>query len=186
MIRPPVRPAINPIAHKAAIDALEAQRAAYRRFARSVDGQRLQLNDGDGDTAGAAGAEAARGFEELEQGARRLEPMLREVRGAGSAEQLQEVERRMEELMRDARQAEMAIQNLSLQLEAWRDAYGRQLAELGLVPGSAAAGGEGPEGAPADPTGATRDQVARRGPYVQPGFGRSNGAARPTLIDRRG
>jgi hypothetical protein len=181
MIKPTVRPALDPLAHKAAIDALEAQRAAYRRFARTGEGQRLQINDGDGDKALAAGAEAARGFEELTDGARKLEPALREVRDAGSAEQLQEVERRMEELMRDARQAEAAIQNLSLQLEAWRDAYGRQLAELGLAPGSAG------DGAPAEPAAPGREQgAAHGGPYVQPGFGRGRGASRPTLIDRRG
>ena len=179
MIRPTVRPVINPIAHKAAIDALEAQRAAYRRFARTVEGQRLQINDGDGDKAIAAGAEAARGFEELEEGARRLEPMLRDIRDGGTADQLQEMERRMQELMRDARLAESAIQNLSLQLEAWRDAYGRQLADLGLAPGA----GEGGE---AEPGVAPAEAPTRRGPYVQPGFGRGNTAVRPTLIDKKG
>jgi hypothetical protein len=180
MIRPTVRPVINPIAHKAAIDALEAQRAAYRRFARTVEGQRLQINDGDGDKAIAAGAEAARGFEELEEGARRLEPMLRDIRDGGTADQLQEMERRMQELMRDARLAESAIQNLSLQLEAWRDAYGRQLAELGFAPGaSAEASANGGQQGTAAPTGPRR-------PYVQPGFGRGTGNSRPTLIDKKG
>jgi hypothetical protein len=178
MIRP-TTPTIDPAAHKAAMDALEAQRAAYRRFARAVDGQRATLNDGDGDKAIAVTADATRGFSELEQGARRLEPMVREVRDGGSADQLLEMQRRMEALMREARDAETAIHNLSLQLEAWRDAYGRQLADLGLAPGA----GEGGE---AEPGVAPAEAPTRRGPYVQPGFGRGNTAVRPTLIDRRG
>ena len=182
MIRP-TTPTIDPAAHTAAMDALEAQRAAYRRFARAVDGQRATLNDGDGDKATAVTADATRGFSELEEGARRLEPMVREVRDGGSADQLRDMQRRMEALMRDANTAETAIHNLSLQLEAWRDAYGRQLADLGLVPGSAGEAGE--NGAAPDAAGAA-ETPARRGPYVQPGFGRSHAASRPTLIDRRG
>jgi hypothetical protein len=184
-MRPTVRPALDPLAQKATIDALEAQRAAYRRFARTVEGQRMTLNDGDGDRAAAVASDATRGFTELEEGARRLRPMLREVRDTGSADQLREMQRQMQELMAEARAAEAAIQNLSLQLEAWRDAYGRQLAELGLPPGSAAAeSGEAPQsGVPAGKAGG---EGAGRGPYVQPGFGRGRGAPRTSLIDKTG
>jgi hypothetical protein len=182
MIKPTVRPAINPVAHRAAIDALEAQRAAYRRFARTVEGQRMRLNDGDGDKALDVGVEATRGFSELEEGARRLEPMLRGVREAGSPDQLQEMERRMQDLMREARQAETAIQNLSHQLEAWRDAYGRQLAELGFAPGA----GPDADVAPGASAPGAPPPAGLRRPYVQPGFGRGAGNSRPTLIDKKG
>ena len=175
MSRPIVRPALDPLAHKAAIDALEAQRAAYRRYARTVEAQHHALGNGDGDQALAAVDVAARDFVELNEGARRLEPLVQQVHDAGSADQLQEIQRQMSQLMREARQAENAIRNMTTQLEAWRDAYGRQLAELGLPPG-------------VDPEapGAAETVPGRRRPYVQPGFGPDTGNARPTLIDKKG
>jgi hypothetical protein len=179
-MRPIVRPAIDPLAHKAAIDALEAQRATYRRFARSVEGQTARVNDGDGDKAVLAADVVARGFGELEANARALEPLVRDVRDSGSAEALVEVERQMAELALEARKAETAIQNLALQLEAWRDAYGRQLAESGLVPGGEPGDDAERGGAPAPPAG--RDH-----PYRSAGSGARAGPRRaPSLIDRRG
>jgi hypothetical protein len=84
----------------------------------------------------------------------------------------------MEELMREARTAEVAIQNMSVQLEAWRDAYGRQLAELGIVPGGGDAErtgeGAGNEGRPSGGYGPSGAQARRAAVTV------------PSLIDRRG
>ena len=56
MLRPVIRPAIDPLAHKAAIDALHAQRAAYQRYARTMEAQRQQPMGGanGGDVAGGA------------------------------------------------------------------------------------------------------------------------------------
>ena len=171
-------PQLDPLAHRAAIDALEAQRAAYRRYARAMEAQQVTLNDGDGDRASAASEMAVRGFDELQAGARRLQPLLELVSEAGAPEQLVELRRQTAALMREARAAEAAIQNMSVQLEAWRDAYGRQLAELGIVPGGVdaersgegsgsdgrGAGGYGPSGAPARRTvGAVPSLIDRRG-----------------------
>ena len=150
MLRPTTSQ-LDPLAHRAAIDALEAQRAAYRRYARAMEAQQQTLTDGDGDRASTAAEVAVRGFDELQTGARHLQPLLDRVGEGGTPEQLVEMQRHMEALMRDARTAETAIQNMSVQLEAWRDAYGRQLAELGVVPGGdadrsgdgAAGGGDG-------------------------------------------
>ncbi len=170
---------LDPLAHRAAIDALEAQRAAYRRYARAMEAQQQTLGDGDGDRASAAAELAVRGFDELQTGARRLQPLLEQVGEAGAPEQLVEMRRQMEELMRDARAAEAAIQNMSVQLEAWRDAYGRQLTELGIVPGGGDAERAGEAGAGSD---------AR----ASGGYGPSGTQTRrmvgavPSLIDRRG
>lgn len=184
-MQPIVRPALDPLAHKAAIDALEAQRSAYRRFARTVTTHTATLNDGDGDKAVAVASATVRGFGELEQGTQALEPLVREVHESGSDDQQLEMQRRMEDLMREAQQAETAIHNLSLQLEAWRNAYGRQLAESGLVPGGDRGGdpdGGGTGGAPAGPT-----PGARVHPYARAGLGvRSPDRRAPSLIDRKG
>lgn len=181
-MRPIVTPQLDPLAHKAAIDALEAQRAAYRRYARTVEAQRTTLADGNGDAAAGVAEAAARDFDELEAGAARLQPLVSRVNDVGSADQLREMQRHMEELMRDAYHAETAIRNLATQLEAWRDAYGRQLAELGLPPGAA---GEARSLGTVGVGGGYQDD-GRRGPYVQPGFGRGAGRGRTTLIDKKG
>jgi hypothetical protein len=164
-VRPILSPPLDPLAHRAAIDALEAQRAAYRRYARTVEANRATLGDGNGDRASAVVEEAASGFDALERGARQLEPLVERVTQSGSADQVREMQRRMDELMHEARAAEMAIRNLSTQLEAWRDAYGRQLAELGITPGTS----DGSE--PAEP--------AARTPYTAP-------SQAPRILDRRG
>lgn len=185
MIRP-IRPAIDPNAHKAAIDALQAQRAAYQRYARAMEAQARQpLGNGNGgDVAVLTADEAARGFAELEEGAGRLRPALDAVAEGGSPDQVAEVQRQMEQLMRDARAAEAAIQNMTTQLEAWRDAYGRQLAELGLTPGGA--GGEtvgvGDAARAASPIDAGRARTAGYGPRSRAG----ERAGVPAMLDRKG
>lgn len=174
MLRPPAARQLDPLAHRAAIDALEAQRAAYRRYARSVEAQQRTFDDGDADRAVAATAVAAQGFEELQQGAARLTPLVGEASAGASPNQMLELQREMDALMREARQAEVAIRNMTVQLEAWRDAYGRQLAELGLAPG---AGGE---------AGAGDADAAARGRYGPRGGGAPAPAERaPSLIDRK-
>lgn len=177
-----IRPAINPLAQRAAIDALEAQRAAYQRFARLVEQQQSLLGDGDGHRASAFADEAVLGFQQLDEGARRLAPLLAEARASGTVDDAQAMRRELDALARETERAELAIRNLSTQLEAWRDAYGRQLSELGVVPGGAASG------APADePTGGASDVRAPAGGYGPRGVGarRTMGTV-PSLIDRRG
>lgn len=170
MLRP-TRPPIDPLAQRAAIDALEAQRAAYRRYARAMEVQQRTLHAGDGEQAAVAAEAAVRGFEALRTGAERLQPLVGRVQEGGTPEQLVELQRHMEELMREARLAEAAIQNMTVQLEAWRDAYGRQLAELGIVPGGEAE--RTPDGSAAG--------------YGPPGGGgRRTAGGVPSLIDRRG
>ena len=171
-------PHLDPLALRAAIDALESQRAAYRRYARAMEAQQQTLNDGDGDRASAAAEMAVRGFDELQLGARRLQPLLERVHEAGTPEQLVEMRRHMEGLMREARTAEAAIQNMSVQLEAWRDAYGRQLAELGIVPGG------GDVERPGEGTGGDGRGSGGYGPSGAQAW-RAVGAV-PSLIDRRG
>jgi hypothetical protein len=160
----PISPPIDPQAHRAAIDALEAQRAAYRRFARQAEAQQNGLSGGDVAQVDAFTEGAGREIAELQEGARAVRSLVDAVSPGASVDQLREIERRMVDMMREARLAEMAIHNLTTQLEAWRDAYGRQLAELGLTPGGESAGD-----AP-DPS--------RRG-YGGP-------AAAPRILDRRG
>ncbi len=140
---PSVKPALDPLAQRAAIDALEAQRAAYRRYARTVDDQSQTVATGDADRAVAAGDVVARGFDELEAGARVLRPHLARVSEQGSPDQQADVQRRLESLTSDADRAQSAIQNLTAQLDAWRLAYGRQLASVGLTPGGAGGGADG-------------------------------------------
>lgn len=181
MSTPNVRPVLDPLAHKSAIDALEAQRAAYRRYARTVEAQRAAVGDGDGDRAMAAVDRAASDFVELTEGARRLEPLVRQVHETGSLDQVRDMERQMERLMREARQAEAAIQNMTTQLEAWRDAYGRQLAEVGVVPGGAGSGASD-----AREAGGVPRPPARGGPYGAPAGDPPGAPGRATLIDRRG
>src|SRR5688572_7724878 len=106
-----IRPAINPIAQRAAIDALEAQRAAYQRFARMVEQQQAVLGDGDGDRAAAFADEAVRGFQELDQGARQLAPLLAEARAVQTPADAQAMRQRLEALTREAQRAELSIRN---------------------------------------------------------------------------
>jgi hypothetical protein len=171
MLRPPATRQLDPLAHRAAIDALEAQRAAYRRYARTVEAQQRTFDDGDADRALAATTVATQGFEELQRGAARLTPMVGEASAAASPDQMHELQREMDALMREARVAEVAIHNMTVQLEAWRDAYGRQLAELGLAPGTSGESGEA--------------DAARSG-YGPRGGGAPAPAQRaPSLIDRK-
>ena len=132
----PISQIIDPHAQRAAIDALEAQRAAYRRFARQAEAQRVPLSDGDVEQVAAFTDGAAAGVDALHQGAHRVRALVDSASAQASAPDLRELERRMDDMMREARTAEVAIRNLTSQLEAWRDAYGRQLAESGLTPGA--------------------------------------------------
>lgn len=136
---PSVKPALDPLSQRAAIDALEAQRAAYRRYARTVEDHSRAVGGGDADRAVAASEIAARGADELEAGARALRPHLDRVREQGSPDQQADVQRQLETLATDADRAQTAIQNLTAQLDAWRVAYGRQLSATGVTPGSAGA-----------------------------------------------
>jgi hypothetical protein len=183
MIRP-IQPAINPVSHRAAIDALESQRAGYRRYARQIEAQQRALTDGDGDKALAAADRAAQTFAELDEGARTLAPLLDEARAAGGDDERREVERRIDEMAPEARTAEVAIRNLATQLEAWRDAYGRQLAEEGIEPGGAAESGGAAGGAAAGGPAAGRPAPATSGygPRGRPVDRRGV----PALLDRKG
>lgn len=167
----PVIPPLDPLAHKAAIDAMEAQRAAYQRYARLVESQQQALNDGDADRATAVADEVTFGSQALEASARELAPLVAHARGAGSSDQREEIQRTIEALARDAQKAEQAIRNLSSQLEAWRDATGRELAEVGIVPD----GSNDPASSPDLP------DVPRRG-YAPPNAGGDT----PRILDRRG
>jgi hypothetical protein len=178
---PPIRPAINPLAHRAAIDALEAQRAAYQRFARMVEQQQPALADGDGQRAAAFADEAVLGFQELEEGAKRLGPLVAEARETGTPDDAAAMRRELDALTREATRAELAIRNLSVQLEAWRDAYGRQLDEMGIAVGGASSTTTG-GAATGDPA-----QATLPAPPTRPGRGGygPRGAV-PSLIDRKG
>ena len=149
----PLTTSLDPLAHRATMDALDAQRAAYRRYARTLDSQRGTLTDGDPEQAGAVVDDALAGFSALDVGARRLQPALERARAGASGDQLRELQQRVDDLMLAARTAETAIQNLSTQLEAWRDAYGRQLVELGITPGGH------PDGTAYGPPGSGREAV---------------------------
>ena len=177
----PLSVSLDPLAHRATMDALDAQRAAYRRYARSLDAQRGTLTDGDADQAGAVVDEALAGFSALDVGARRLQPALERARAGASGDQLHELQQRVDDLMLAARTAETAIHNLSTQLEAWRDAYGRQLVELGITPG-----GHPDESAPASGGTDGGDGGPRAGTaYGPPGSGRE-AAVPPRILDRQG
>ena len=151
---------IDPLAHRAAIDALEAQRAAYARYARLVEAQQRVLNDGNPDKVVAFTERATRDLVELERGAERLAPLVARATAGLPADGLQDMRLRLDALAHEARRAEAAIRNLTVQLEAWRDALGRQLADAGIVVGG--------EGAPAP----------------EPPYGRP--AIAPRVIDRKG
>jgi hypothetical protein len=175
----PVRLALDPLAHQTAIQALEAQRAAYARFARTMDAHRSAVAGGSGDAAVAAADAAARGHDELAAGARRLAPLVA-VAGApapGDDTEHAEVARRLDAVMQEARAAEAAIHHLTAQLEAWRDAYGRQLAELGLPPGAA---GPAPDGVA--PTAGAGRAAAGYAPRSAAG----DRPQAPALLDRKG
>ena len=138
---PSIKPALDPLAQREAIEALEAQRAAYQRYARSVDDQTRAVGNGEADTAVAAANTTTRGFDELDAGAQALRPHLTRVREQGTPDQQADVQRHLDALSSDANRAQTAIQNLTSQLDAWRLAYGRQLAAVGLTPGSSGATG---------------------------------------------
>jgi hypothetical protein len=157
-----------PLAQRTALDALEAQRAAYRRYARLVEAQQRPLGSGDAGHATAAAEVLSHAQDGLQAGARALPPLLREARSDASPDVRAELDRRVDALLHEAHAAQVAIRNLATQMEAWRDAYGRQLAEIGVVPGSDAAGDD-------------RAAAGAYGPRAQ----RTAGAV-PSLIDRRG
>jgi hypothetical protein len=162
----PLSTAIDLQAQRAAIDALEAQRAAYRRFARQAEAQQGALSGGDVDVIAEFTDGAAVEVGVLHEGAVGVRALVEAASAGASEAQLVDIERRMADMMREARNAETAIRNLSTQLEAWRDAYGRQLAELGLTPG-----GEPGAEAPEPP----------RRAYGGPGT-----PSAPRILDRRG
>ena len=158
---------IDPLSHRAAIDALEAQRAAYRRFARMAEAQQDHLSSGDADRVAAFTDGAARTVRDLEAGVRDVRALVDQVSQHASTAQRQDIERVMNAMMSEARNAETAIRNLTTQLEAWRDAYGRQLSDLGITPG------------------ATDDATpvpGRRSAY-EAGHG---GTSAPRILDRKG
>src|ERR1041384_432094 len=128
-------PPIDLSSHRAAIDALEAQRAAYRRFARQAEAQQAATSAGDVGAAEAFTDGAVHTVAQLHEHARSVRDLVDAASSRASDVQLREIEHRVAEMVREARNAETAIRNLSTQLEAWRDAYGRQLAEIGIVPG---------------------------------------------------
>lgn len=130
-------------AQRTAIDALEAQRAAYRRFARLAESQQSSLATGDVDQVSAFTDGAAQTVRDLDAGARHVRTLVDRASHTASEAELREVERMMNSMMTEARNAETSIRNLTTQLEAWRDAYGRQLTELGITPGSAESNSEG-------------------------------------------
>ena len=150
-------------AQRAAIDALEAQRAAYRRFARQAEAQQGGLAGGDVDQVAAFTEGAAHTVRALDDGARHVRSLVDHASGGASPDALREIERLMNSMMTEARNAETSIRNLTTQLEAWRDAYGRQLTELGITPGGAD----------------TPDPTARRSAYHAH-------AAAPSILDRKG
>jgi hypothetical protein len=166
----PISPAIDPLSQRSAIDALEAQRAAYRRFAQQAQAQSATLGTGDVDPVAAFADGAAQDMTSLHHGARTVGTIMDAARGGGmSPSDLAELERRMEAMMREARDAETAIRNLTTQLEAWRDAFGKQLADLGITPGATSSASSD---TPADP-------AAR-------GYGQREVARAPRLLDRKG
>lgn len=188
---PPVKPALDPFAQRAAIDALEAQRSAYQRYARTVDDQTRAVGNGNADSAVTAASTAARGFGELDAGAQALRPHLDRVREQGSPDQQADVQHRLATLSSDADRAQTAIQNLTSQLDAWRLAYGRQLAAVGLTPGSsgsttatATTNGAASGGAAGSASNAA-EGVASRARPAEPGTPTS-GAGEPRSHDSRG
>ena len=131
-----ISPTIDPQAQRAAIEALESQRAAYRRFARQAEAQQQPLSNGDIDQVASFTESAGGAVATLHEGAHAARSLANSATDQASEVQLRELERRMEDMMREARNAEVAIRNLTTQLEAWRDAYGRQLSDLGITPGA--------------------------------------------------
>ena len=128
---------LNPAVYRSAITALEAQRAAYQRYARMVDAQNGALGQGDSERVAKFAEQATKELGELETGAKNLEPQLDLLRSVASREETLEIRRMLDDLARDAQAAQVSIQNLTMQLEAWRDEYGRQLGELGVaLPGT--------------------------------------------------
>ena len=164
-----IAPALDPHTQRAAIDALEAQRAAYHRFARQAEAQQGPLGRGELDQVATFTDGVSDTVGELHEGAHAAKVLYDHAVGQASETDLQDLERRMAEMMREARNAEVAIHNLTTQLEAWRDAYGRQLSELGVTPGSSSSGGTSEVGAP----------TAR-------GYGQRLLVRAPRILDRKG
>lgn len=190
---PPLRPALDPLAERTAIDAIEAQRAAYRRYAQAVDAHSQAVGTGDADRAVAAADTVADGADALDAGARALRPHLDRVRAHRSPEQQEDVQRRLAMLASDGDRAQTAIHNLTAQLDAWRVAYGRQLGAASLTPGASgrsttdgtggvAASGGGSD-VPVDVLGASR--AHDHGVYGPRGQAGATQRA-PTLLNRRG
>lgn len=183
-----ISPALDPLAQKAAIEALEAQRAAYQRYARDVEGQRHALGDGNGDRATGAAAVASDGLDALQQGVQAMRPALDRAAGAAGPDQIRELQQHIDDMMREAHAAEAAIHNLTAQLQAWRDAYGRELSEVGLTPGITSPRPNA--GAPGAASGVAATTVAPPTATGESGYGRmGRGPDRrptPSLIDRRG
>ena len=128
---------LNPAARRTTILALEAQRAAYQRYARMVETQQVSLGAGDAERLATFADHASRELTELEEGAHRLQPQRELLRSVSAPEEMQEIRRMLDDLAKDARLAQVSIQNLTEQLEAWRDEYGRQLGALGVaLPGT--------------------------------------------------
>jgi hypothetical protein len=168
----PISPAIDPLSQRSAIDALESQRAAYRRFAQQAQAQSGSLGTGDVDQVAAFTAGATQDMAALHTGARAVGSIMDAARGGGkSTAELAELERRMDAMMREARDAETAIRNLTTQLEAWRDAFGKQLADLGITPGGSTTSTTSSD-TPVDP-------AAR-------GYGQRDAVRAPRLLDRKG
>ncbi len=159
-----VSAAISPVSQRAALDALEAQRAAYRRFARDAAAQHGPATSGDFDQVAEYTASVAQDVAALHDGTQAVRATVDTAAAQASESELRELERRMHDMMREARKAETAIHNLTSQLEAWRDAYGRQLSDAGIVPGS----------------GTTDDGADGGAPYA------AKSALPPRILDRRG
>lgn len=167
---PTISTTIDLHARRAAIDALEAQRAAYHRFARLAESQQGSLASGDVEVVAAFTDGAVQTVRDLDAGARRVRSLVDHASHGASPAELIEIERQVNAMMTEARSAETSIRNLTTQLEAWRDAYGRQLTELGLTPGGGTA-----TGAP-DPT----DPSTRRSAYARPS------TTAPSILNRMG
>lgn len=164
---------LSPASHRAAIDALEAQRAAYRRLARDAEAQQTATSGGDVTQASSFAESTSSRVDALHEGARATQALVDGATPNASAQELRELELRMDDMMREARNAELAIRNLTTQLEAWRDAYGRQLAELGIPPAAVA---------DLAATGADASRLS----YGATGFGRESKPAVPRILDRKG
>jgi hypothetical protein len=87
-------------------------------------------------------------------------------------------------MMRAAREAETAIHNLTAQLEAWRDAYARQLSDVGLTPQGGAAAAGAPSASTAGAEAGAGGGASGYGPRGR--HARAVAPPAPSLIDRKG